>query len=483
MKLNSSSPSSSSPNSPGKVVRLIEFAPALSLAFLTLCLTFSKGFLSSRVELSSISIGLLTASLLCCVAALLLPRARLPRFENVPLLRIVAREPVLALLLACLIFQWIVLCAWYLAVVPIFGIAAVFIAFALWGASKPKTTSAKILFAALCGVLLLFVLCALAVLFFVPVLPTDVVVFQRDSAFALAHGRNPYALTFPDIYGGNSRLYGPGASVNGVLQFGFPYLPLTLLWVLPAQLLLGDFRYAYILAIVIAAACLWALRKTPVAAASALLLLFSAPTFLVLQHGWTEPLPVMLLCIAAWASRRKKASSFLTMGVLVAAKQYLVLLFPLLVLLPQAKSTAARLADVLKAVAVATFITLPFVLWNPRAFFHSTLFIQIAQPFRDDSLSYLSFFKLVTGTQPPSWPGFLIAIIAIAFCLWRAPRTTTGFVLSVALVMFGFIAFARQAFINYYFLIFGALCCATALANGEDEESEPLKSAEAAAAR
>jgi hypothetical protein len=480
-------PNSSSPDSPGKVVRLIEFAPALSLAFLALCLTFSKGFLSSHVELSAISIGLLTASLLCCLAAFLFPQARLPRFQNVPILRIIAREPILVLLGTCLAFQCMMLCGQFPPKLPVLGIIPFFIALVLGGVCKTKNPSPKSLFFIWAGAALLFVICILATWRSFPVPLEDVAIFQRDSSYALMRGQNPYTLTFPDVYGEKSPLlYGPGASVNGVLQFGFPYAPLTLLWVLPAQIIAGDFRWAYVLALVIAAACILALRRNPIAVASALLLLFSAPTFFVLKNGWTEPLPVMLLCIAAWAAHRKKAPSFLTVGVLTAAKQYLVLLFPLLILLPEAKSSAGRLADFLKAVAVATFITLPFVLWNPRAFFHSTLFIQIAQPFRDDSLSYLSFFKLVTGTQPPSWPGFVIAIIAIAFCLWRAPRTTTGFVLSVALVMFGFIAFARQAFINYYFLIFGALCCATALGNSESKdeaEPEPLKSAEATTAR
>jgi hypothetical protein len=54
--------------------------------------------------------------------------------------------------------------------------------------------------------------------------------------------------------------------------------------------------------------------------------------------------------------------------------------------------------------------------------------------------------------------------------------------------MFGFVAFARQAFINYYFLVFGALCCATALAHSENEmegkrKSELLTPPEAATAR
>jgi hypothetical protein len=475
---------------PEKSVRLIEFAPALSTGFLVACLSSTKGFLPFDGS-AGFAMALLTAALLCCIAAITFPEIELPRFQNVPLLRIIGRNPVLALLIACLIFQWMTLCSWYFESVPVFGLVPAFVALTLCAAQNAKTQSVKLMRWAICGALLLFVLCACLVIVFVPAIPTDVMVFQRDSSSALLQGRNPYALTFPDIYGEKSAtFYGPGASVGGVLQFGFPYFPLTLLWVFPAQIFLGDFRFAYVFALIIAAACIFAMRRNPIVAASALLLLFSAPTFFVLHHGWTEPLPVMLLCAVAWVSRHKANASFIAVGLLAAAKQYLVLMLPLFLLLPgEGEETRAhRITGFFKTVGVTIIITLPFVAWDAGAFFHSAFFIQFAQPFRDSSLSYLSFFKLVTGAQPPSWPGFLVAIVALVFCLWRAPRTRTGFALSVALVMFGFVAFARQAFINYYFLVFGALCCATALAHSESEmegkrKSELLTPPEAATAR
>lgn len=471
------------PGSSENVVRLKQFAPALSAVSLVVCLTLTRGFLNPAAGAWQAML-LLTLSLFSCLAAIAFPDVALPRFERVPLLRFVGRAPVLSLLVGCLAFEALALCGWFANLRPLFAVATFCIAIALWSGRVEKSAWRKTGVLSFVGAIFVFLVCAVLLLSLAPAPKIDVIVFQRDSPVALAQGQNPYTLTFPDIYGAKSSLfYGPGASVKGVLQFGFPYLPLALLWIAPAQLLLGDFRYAYLLAVVIAAVCIFRLHRSSVAVASSLLLLFSLPTFFVLQHGWTEPLPVMLLCLVAWSSRFRKLPSFWTVGLLAAAKQYLILLFPLLILLPGEKSKKGRLGDVVKAVAIAACITLPFVVWNPRAFFHSALFIQVAQPFRDDSLSYLSFFKLVTGIQPPSWPGFLMAILALAFCLWRAPRTTTGFALSVALVMFGFIAFARQAFINYYFLIFGVLCCATALANSETDETEPLTAPAAAAAR
>ena len=82
-----------------------------------------------------------------------------------------------------------------------------------------------------------------------PMPRVDVQVFQRDAAAALLDGRNPYAMTFPDVYHGRlPALYGPGLAADGRLNFGYPYPPLSLLLALPGHLL-GDFRYAHLLAL------------------------------------------------------------------------------------------------------------------------------------------------------------------------------------------------------------------------------------------
>ena len=78
----------------------------------------------------------------------------------------------------------------------------------------------------------------------------DVVVFQRDGVAALLRGHNPYTLTFPNIYTGTSTYdyYGPGMTVGGRLQFGFPYPPLSLLLAIPGSVFGGDFRYSQLVA-------------------------------------------------------------------------------------------------------------------------------------------------------------------------------------------------------------------------------------------
>ena len=72
-----------------------------------------------------------------------------------------------------------------------------------------------------------------------------------------------------------------------------------------------------------------------------------------------------------------------------------------------------------------------------------------------------------TGQTPVVWLAFILAPLTIALGIWRAPRTPAGFALAVALTLLVFFAFSKQAFVNYYYVVLGALCCALAAAGPE----------------
>ena len=90
------------------------------------------------------------------------------------------------------------------------------------------------------------------------------------------------------------------------------------------------------------------------------------------------------------------------------------------------------------------------------------LSLQFQLPFRMDSLSYLVWLTYNTGVQPPAAVGFLMMVPAVALMAWRGARTPAGFAAAVALIFLSFFAFNKQAFINYYFFVIGAMCCAVA---------------------
>src|SRR6185437_5553968 len=114
---------------------------------------------------------------------------------------------------------------------------------------------------------------------------------------------NPYAITFPVTYDDPARIYAAGTFANGRLQFGYPYPPWSLLLVLPGYLL-GDFRYAHLLATTLAGALIALSRPGRIATAAAALFLFTPRGFFVLEAGWTEPMAVLMLAALVFAACR-----------------------------------------------------------------------------------------------------------------------------------------------------------------------------------
>ena len=59
----------------------------------------------------------------------------------------------------------------------------------------------------------------------------------------------------------------------------------------------------------------------------------------------------------------------------------------------------------------------------------------------------------------------LALVVPATFVAFRyAPRTVSGFAMAVGFVFFTFFAFSKQAFVNYYVLVLGALAVAAAFA-------------------
>lgn len=291
----------------------------------------------------------------------------------------------------------------------------------------------------------------------------DVYTWHVEAFRALGQWTNPYAITMPNIYG-HEHFYGPGLMVNGRLQFGFPYPPLSLLVAGTGHLLGGDYRYANLAAMGLTALLIGTCRPGGVALAAAALFLFTPRTLVVLEQGWTEPYVVLLLAATVWCACRAPALLPLALGLFLAIKQYTIVAAPLvLVLSPGPWRDSAH--TLLKAVLVAAVVTLPFVAADPAAFIRSVVELQLRQPFRGDSLSYAASWVRVTGlAPPPMWLAFVAMAAALAVCLRRAAGGAAGFAASTAVTLLVFFAFNKQAFMNYYFFVIGALCCALAAA-------------------
>jgi hypothetical protein len=288
----------------------------------------------------------------------------------------------------------------------------------------------------------------------------DVYTFHVEALQAVGRGLNPYTITMTDIYG-HSAFYPPGIQADGRLLVGYIYPPLSLLLAGAGHLTAGDYRVANLAATGAAGLLLGTCRSAGLLPAA--LVLFTPPVFRVLAYGWTEAYVVALLAATVWCACRRPGWLPPALGLLFAVKQYTLLAAPLVVLLhpgPAPWRAAAR--TLLKAGLIAAALTLPAAILDPRAFLHSVVWFHLDAPFRRDALSYPAWWAGATGTPPGSWWGFVLAAAVAALALRYAPRTPAGFATAVAATFLAFFAAGRQAFVNYYFFVLGALGCALA---------------------
>jgi hypothetical protein len=301
----------------------------------------------------------------------------------------------------------------------------------------------------------------------------DVFVFQQQASHALLHGQNPYALTFPNIYG-YLTFYGPEVADARTLHFGFPYPPLSLLLAMPGALL-GDHRVCQAIACgVVGAACAaFGTGRLPILAAATLL--FTPRMFFVLEEAWTEPFGVALFALVVLAAARKPRLLPVALGLLFAWKQYTVFFLPLAALLvprPFTWRSYARL--VVPAVGLAAAITLPFFLWSPAAFWRSVVWLQTVQPFRREALDFPAWWVGLGHAPFEVIPLVLAATgIATALALARRVHGPAAFAAAATFVYAVFFAFNKQSFCNYHWFVVGLAACGVAASVAPSTSPEP----------
>ena len=281
----------------------------------------------------------------------------------------------------------------------------------------------------------------------------DVFYEQQEACRAIVHGHNPYTTTYPDAYG-----------AAGARQSGLGYPAVSYLCALPGYLA-GDIRYSHLAAMSLAALLFGLSRPGQLSALVAALFLFTPRTFFVLEQSWTEPF-VLLLCAAAVYSKVRGHQRLLPifLGLLIASKQHLFLAVPAMALLVESPFRwKDYLALVGKAVLAGAVVTLPFLLWNPAAFFKvMTAFSSV--DIRIDSLSYTAWLWVHSGIRIPQWSAFLASFLALSLALWKLPRSASGFAAAIGIQYFVLILLSGTAFCNYYYMVLGFLAMAVASA-------------------
>ena len=317
---------------------------------------------------------------------------------------------------------------------------------------------------AVAGLLVIYLALGMWTIAGAPSPPIDVWAWHREALDALFAGRNPYAMTMPNIYGAaSSQYYGPGLVAGDRVLMGFQYPPLSLFLAVPGYLL-GDYRYSLLAVGALTGVFLYLSRPGRIGAIAMAFWLFAPTAFFVIELGWTDSFAVLFLTMTALLASRRSRWMFVPLGLLFAVKQYAVLAAPLVLLLPSSEaedSAGSQLKLLLKAAAVGAAVTGPMFLLNPAAMFRDLVTFQVLQPFRAESPSIPGWWhQVMQGGQLPAWLSFVAIVPVFLVTLWRRRVTAYGFPLGTALVVMVFFAFGKQAFVNYYHFVFGALVTA-----------------------
>src|SRR5581483_7573810 len=112
----------------------------------------------------------------------------------------------------------------------------------------------------------------------------------------------------------------------------------------------------------------------------------------------------------------------------------------------------------------------PFFLWDPGAFINTVVLLQTREPFRMDSLSYVSLAARLGWGQATFVWALGGAAVGGVFAWRKTPADAFGFAAAVAVTSLALFAFGSKAFCNYYFFVIGALSCAAAAAAARPDE-------------
>lgn len=190
------------------------------------------------------------------------------------------------------------------------------------------------------------------------------VIIVEEGANALLDERDPYAEDYGD---------GPLSERPRATQEHFPYLPLMLTFGIPravaGHVTWADARVWFtIVSLAVSVSSLARMQTSPAARVRAFQVLFALPTgaLLLVTGGVDIPVLALLLSTAVLADRGVARGAGIVGGLALATKQTSLLVLPFLAL--AIRNGSARRRSLATMALVGTALTLPFALWDVRAF-------------------------------------------------------------------------------------------------------------------
>jgi uncharacterized membrane protein len=234
----------------------------------------------------------------------------------------------------------------------------------------------------------------------------------------------------------------------------------------------SDFRVASAIAALISALAIADMGRDAVSRRAAATFLLMTPILGMVRWGWNDLLIMAVAIGITWLVYRQSGASSWMVGAMLAMKQYsFILVIPSLLILDRPWTAKAIVKHFAKAGLVAVAVTLPFLLWNPEAFYRSVAGLHLRQPFRPDSITLPALFPDVYSSLPKlvliAIPLIVLGAVSVGM-LMRTPTGAQGFALGSALALLATFLVSKQAFGNYYVVATGLLCAAGAAWGSSD---------------
>lgn len=261
----------------------------------------------------------------------------------------------------------------------------------------------------------------------------------------------------------------------------FNYLPLSFLLPLPFKLILGDIRYAFLACDLISAFGLYLLAARAFAGSDRqsacmfipLLFLTNPIHGFLLENAWVEPIMVLLLVVFALSFQRNEYRpsnmTAVLIGLLLATKQYIFIIIPLLL-----KLKGWGLRHFAIAAVTSSLVILPFYIWSPADFINDLLKYYVQYQPRYDAATVISLMHNDLTTIE-AWLQNAIDNIYLAYFIVLLPaslafiiifagqqNTLNGFFAAMATLLMAFFLFSKMSFANYDYLIGSVLLLAMA---------------------
>ena len=278
----------------------------------------------------------------------------------------------------------------------------------------------------------------------------DVFTLLDQGPEKILKGVNPYDSDFVSPYA-SERARQHNIELPAELRpAGYPAQPYWM--ALPLKALGIDVRYANVIADLLAAMAIvamawrWNAIRPGGIAATIYLTLPRVP--FVIEQAWYEP---MIACCLGWGLVmivRERRLGFLILGAGLTAKQFGV---PMLV--PLAINLRRRGAWLTWGLFAGAALSLPFILWNPTAFYETVLARHFGHPPRTDAITIWALAYHQFGVVLAGGPLMLIGLSLIAGCSWSSRNERPELLAAtVGTVLITFCLFHTKGFFNYYYL-------------------------------